>query len=247
MAGVSPSGLSTIAYASIDAANDTLLVADVSDTVNYVKTFAVEEIVNRTLGGASIAWMPTAFTALGDLASGDYFVAWDATASSWVPLPQNLLTRATLGGTDVSWMTSLTLANVDSSADYMLMWDASANGWRRVLASQITTKLMPVSTINVVSTPRTVLASESGIRLSNYGASTVVEFDLPAAVVGYRYTFARHANYSVQIDPYSSETIAGNAAGKYIDIVSRGEVTIECFQTGTWEVTGSTALYNVEA
>lgn len=94
--------------------------------------------------------------------------------------------------------------------------------------------------------PTQLTTTDLGKRCTNKGAALVVNLVLPAALPGYEISFQRVANYSFLIDPYSGETIAGGSANKYIELQSRGGVTLTCVSAGSWEVTADTALWDWE-
>jgi hypothetical protein len=246
MPGIKPTDLNALAYAGIDPANDVLVIGDASDATNFAKKTALLEFIQRSLDGATIAWMSS--LAIGSVdPTNDRFLVWDASASGWRVITGAGLLDATLYGQSIAGLSSLALTAVDGGADRFLIWDNSATAWRVITASEITTRLLSSATTPVVSTPRAVLAAEAGQRFSNTGAAQVITFTLPTAVVGYRYSFLRTANYAVHVDPNGSETIGDGGAGKYLEIASRGQVDIECLATGVWEVTSGAGLFAYEA
>jgi hypothetical protein len=82
---------------------------------------------------------------------------------------------------------------------------------------------------------------------SNIGASGIKTLQLPAATVGLRYGALRSANYALRFEPSGSETIGDGAAGKYMELTSRGVAWIQCFEAGKWEPVSGTALTAYEA
>ena len=74
--------------------------------------------------------------------------------------------------------------------------------------------------------------------ISNHGAYTTLEYDLPAATQGLEYSFIRVApGQTIRIDPNGSEVIRGGAAGKYLSLDSDGcFVTLRCYISGIWEI-----------
>jgi hypothetical protein len=250
--GVFGTALDVIPFAGIDQTNDMLTVCDANGddlgTGPEDKRIAAREFIKRTLGGSDTSWM----TALANLAAidaaADKFVIWDNSASAWKPIVVSELMNYTLGGTSIAGLSALaTLSLIDSSTDKFVVWDASATAWKVVPASQILSALQTYTTTDYTATPTTVTTALSGQRLTNRGATQVIEFDLPAATVGQRYSFNRIAGYAVRLDPNGSETISDGGAGKYLEIQYRGQVDIECFSTGEWEVTGGSGLYAMEA
>lgn len=77
---------------------------------------------------------------------------------------------------------------------------------------------------------------------SNIGASGIKTLQLPAAAIGLRYGALRSANYAVRFEPDGTETIGDGAAGKYMELQSRGTAWLQCYATGVWEPVGGTAL-----
>lgn len=241
--------LPTIAIGTIDAANDFLTITDASAAGtagdDYDKKIAVANFFNRMLNGSDISWMPTAFTAMTDFATGDRFLVWDASASAWKPVTYTVITNGLLTTSSVAGLSTLALSAVESG-DYVLQWDASANAIKLVSAMEWLARMSPSSTTNVASTPSAVTSAMSGTRLTNRGATQVIEFDLPPLTAGMRFTFNRIANYAVRIDPNGSEFIGEGGAGKYLEIQSRGQVVIECLAAGEAEVTSASAIYGFE-
>lgn len=249
MSGKYGNQLPAIAFANLVAATDLLTVYDASAAGtsgdDYDKTVALVDFFNRMLNGASISWMPTAFSAMSDFATGDRFLVWDASASAWKPVTHSLITSRLLSTSDASWLSTLALADV-AALDHVLFWDNSASTYKAVDAMSLLARMSAASTTDVTSTPSTVTSAMSGTRLTNRGAIQVIEFDLPALTAGMRFTFNRIANYAVRIDPNGSELIGEGGAGKYLEIQSRGQVVIECLVNGAAEVTSASAMYGFE-
>lgn len=250
--GVFGTALDAITFAGIDQTNDMLTVCDANGddlgTGPEDKRIAAVEFIKRSLAGSDITWM----TALATLSAVDYatdnFVIWDASATAWKPINVGAVLNWTMGGTSIASFSSLaTLSLIDPATDKFAVWDASATTWKMLPASEILNALQTYTTTNYTATPTTVTTALSGQRLTNRGATQVIEFDLPAATVGQRYSFNRIAGYAVRLDPNGSETISDGGAGKYLEIQYRGQVDIECFSTGEWEVTGGSGLYAMEA
>lgn len=142
----------------------------------------------------------------------------------------------------------LTLALTTStweSQDSLPIFDYSVSRWKRLPLFFIKDHLLPYTTFDYIVTT-TVTDAQTAQRLTNRGATTAIEFDLPAATVGLRYSFSRIANYAVRLDPNLSEIISDGGAGKYLEITGRGQVDIECLAAGVWEVTGGSAVYTFE-
>lgn len=81
---------------------------------------------------------------------------------------------------------------------------------------------------------------------SNIGATGIKTLQLPAATVGQRHGALRSANYAMRFEPNGSETIGDGAAGKYLELQSRGDSWVQCFAAGVWEPVGGSALTNYE-
>lgn len=242
--------LDAITWSSIDTANDMLTVCDANGddlgTGPEDKRIAMVELIKRTIASSDVSWMTALGLSSAD-ASNDKWLIWDASTTSFKTMTASDLLDKTYAGTSVSGVTTLAnLAAVDPTADYLLVWDNSASAWKKLLSSALINKLLPSTTTDYTSTPTAVSASLTGQRLTNYGATQVVTFTLPAATVGLRYSFTRRAGYAVRIDPNGTETIDEGGAGKYLSIEYRGQVDIECLTSGEWEVTGGSGLYVME-
>ena len=177
----------------------------------------------------------------------DKFLVWDASATAFKTVTAATLLNNTLAGVSVGGLTALTLANTDAAADYFPVFDASATAWKKMLASELANKLLAYVTTAYVATPTAITTASSGQRLSNRAATQIIEFDLPAATTGQRYSFNRIENYAVRVDPNGTDFIGDGAAGKYLEITARGQVNIECITNGEWEVVGGSATFTFEA
>lgn len=248
MAGVFGTGLDAITWANCHLTNDMVTVCDAdgdnAGTGPEDKRFAFGELAKRTLATADVTWLSTlAVSAIAQ--ADDKFLVWDASDSSLKVITGSDLLNNTFAGASVAGLTALTLANTDTTADYFLIFDATATAWKKMLASELASKLLAYTTTNYTATPQTVTSATTGQRATNYGATQVIEFDLPAGATGLRYSFLRSADYAIRLDPNGSEIIGAGAAGKYLEITSRGQIDIEWIN-GQWEVTGGSALYGVE-
>lgn len=240
--------LDAIAWASIDTTNDMLTVCDANGddlgTGPEDKRIAMVELTKRTLASADVSWMSA--LGLSSIApASDQWLIWDASASGLRTVVASDLLNNTFAGTTVAGLTSLTLANTDTTADYFLIWDNSASAWKRMLSSEVASNLLSYTTTNHTATPTTVTTGQSGTRMTNYGATQVIEFDLPAGAAGLRFSFLRTAAYAIRLDPNGSEIIGDGGAGKYLEVNARGQVNIEWIN-GQWEVTGGDSLYGFE-
>lgn len=249
--GVFGTALDAITWAGIDSANDMLTVCDANGddlgTGPEDKRIAMVELIKRTLASADVSWMSSISVASLDHATTDLdrFLVFDASGPSIKVVTAAGLLNNTFAGASVSGITTLTLAGTDVTADYFLVWDNSVPGWRRMLVSELTNRLLAITTTNHTSTPTTVTTAQSGARLTNHGATQVIEFDLPAGATGLRYSFLRSAAYAIRLDPNGSEIIGDGDAGKYLEVNARGQVDIE-WLNGQWEVVGGDSLYSFE-
>ena len=92
-----------------------------------------------------------------------------------------------------------------------------------------------------------VTVGDNGNRFSNFGAGAAIEFDLPAAIVGMKYSFLRLATHELRLDPNVAETIRGGGAGEYLQLDADGDnVTIQCVKAGTWEITSQVGTPSFE-
>lgn len=96
--------------------------------------------------------------------------------------------------------------------------------------------------------------SESGMIVSNAGASGAATFVLPPATVGLEFIFLVEAAQELRIDPDGTETIAlpasgvQQAAGKYIVADAVGErIHIACLTAGTWDAISHAGTFTAEA
>lgn len=246
------SQLDTITYAGIAPATDFLTVCDVNGddagTGPEDKKIAVVEFTKRSLGSADVSWMSALLVADADHATADLdrFVVYDASATAFKVVAAADLLNNTFAGKSIAGISPLSLALVDGAADYIVFWDNSAAAWRKIAFSSLLSRLSPNLASAITSTPRTVADTEVGARFSNRGATQIIEFDLPAATAGMKYYFNRIASYAVRLDPNGSETIGEGAAGKYLEITTRGQVALECLTAGEWEVVGGSVTFTWE-
>lgn len=82
------------------------------------------------------------------------------------------------------------------------------------------------------------LATDTGCRFSNYGATGTSTISLPDSVVGMVFSFIRLSSQSFRVDPDASDTIRGaSGAGKYLQLDANGDaVELMCVQVGIWDV-----------
>lgn len=245
MAGKIGSALPALSYATLDLANDLLTIFDASDATDHDKKIAVGEFIKRSLGTTDLSWMST--LGIASLATDDLFLISDTSASAAIKkmTASDVLSR-TLAGATIAWLSSLTMVNVDGTNDRFLVWDNDATAWKVMAASEIKNRLLSFPTEDYTSTPTTITSAMAGQRSTNRGATQVIEFDLPSAVVGMRYSFMRIADYAVRMDPNGTQTIGAGAAGKYLEITGRGQVDIECLATGEWEIVGGSSIADWE-
>lgn len=97
--------------------------------------------------------------------------------------------------------------------------------------------LVGLRVIQANASPVTVLNIYREHKITNFGASGTVLYNLPAALVGMEYSFARVVAQAMHMVPNGSEIIQGGGAGKYMSLDSDGaSVTLYCYITGTWSV-----------
>ena len=94
----------------------------------------------------------------------------------------------------------------------------------------------------------TISAADNGKLYSNAGALAACEFDLPAAVVGLRYTFVRMASFDIDLDPSGTEYFRPDAGpGDYLRLDADGDtVCIQCLESGVWDIVGGYGTYAFE-
>lgn len=97
-------------------------------------------------------------------------------------------------------------------------------------------------------------ASESGMIVSNAGASGAATFVLPPATVGLEFIFVVEVAQELRIDPDGTETCAlpatgvQQAAGKYIVADAVGErIHLVCLTAGTWDALSHAGTWTAEA
>ena len=249
MAGKKGDQLPALSFASIDGANDLFTLFDASATGtppdDYDKKLAAVEILKRLLSTNDISHLPTAISAFATIAAGDGFLFWDQSATGVKLLNADVITTRSLGSADLSWMATLGLTAA-VAGDFLVIWDASASGFRAVPIADLLSRLTPVTTTDISSTPYLVPADWSGRRITNRGAAAIQELDMPPFTVGMRFEITRISDFAFRVDPNGSETIAGGGAGKYLEVTSRGSVILECLQAGSLEVVGGSATWVME-
>ena len=97
-------------------------------------------------------------------------------------------------------------------------------------------------------------SSESGMVISNLGASGAATFVLPPATAGLEFIFIVEAAQELRIDPDGTETVAlpatgvQQAAGKYITANAVGEnIHLICTTAGTWCAISFAGTWTAEA
>lgn len=232
----------TITVAGLDAANDRFLVHDDSNTATPTSQVLASQILDRLLSTTSISHL-TALANFAATASGDSLLLFDASDPKLKPLPwsevQNrLLSTTSLAALATTWTD---LSALDPTADFFLIFDASGTAFVKVRADVIASALRNITPSHKTSTPVTLNAtSDQALALTNYGATQVIEFDIPAAVVGMRYSFQRIADYAIRLDPNGTDVIADGAAGKYLQMQAMGRIDLLCLVANRWEIVNDT-------
>lgn len=148
--------------------------------------------------------------------------------------------------TDVNlWGGSNPLTYASTSVDARVM----VNGINcdNLLEYNGVTSVNGVVGIAAPNSPVTVPHQFSGLTLTNRGAGGVVAYNLPAAVSGLQYSFARLVGSAMQIDPNGTEIIRGGGAGKYLQLGSDGaSVTLVCRTAGVWDFIQSNGTTSFE-
>jgi hypothetical protein len=106
----------------------------------------------------------------------------------------------------------------------------------------------------IATADRTLVAGDSGSRISNTGASGAVTITLPAAIPGLFFEFLVEAAQQLRIDPVSTgesialpSTGAQSTGGKYIWADAATEyVRIYCNTAGQWDVIGYSGTWTAE-
>lgn len=100
---------------------------------------------------------------------------------------------------------------------------------------------------NSITNPTVITTAQSGNVFTITGATGTIEFDLPAATVGLKYSFARTASQSLIIDPDGTEVIGSGGAGKYLSIdTDNAFVTLQCYVAGAWCIVADTGVTSYE-
>jgi hypothetical protein len=82
---------------------------------------------------------------------------------------------------------------------------------------------------------------------SSGGTATSV---LPASLPGLNYKFLKTVNQIFRVDPDGTDVIRGGGAGKYLQLdaaATASMVELECFVSGTWEITNAYGTISFEA
>ncbi len=84
--------------------------------------------------------------------------------------------------------------------------------------------------------------------LTNGGATSQVNFSLPNATPGLKYSISREANFEIRIIPKEVDSIGEGREGKYLSLVEPGNsLTLECVTPGTWQVQRSAGCSTLRA
>ena len=105
-----------------------------------------------------------------------------------------------------------------------------------------------VQVIELLQDQYTLPIGWQGLTISNPGAVTTTEYNLPPAIVGLAYSFVQiTSNYSLRLDPQGNENIRGARGGRYLSLDSQGcFVTLHCYITGAWEIVDKAGLTSFE-
>jgi len=128
----------------------------------------------------------------------------------------------------------------------------TAGVWVNVAVSPLEGVAMKRKTL-VDADGATITAAESGMVISNAGASGAAVFALPPAVVGLEFIALVEAAQEMRLDPNGTETVAlpstgvQGAAGKYLTADAIGEkVHLICVTAGTWDVISYSGTWTAE-
>lgn len=229
--------ISTLGVGSIDLTNDRFFVHDASASAGV--QVVAGDLLKRTLSGSDVTWMASFANIAAVDASADRFAVWDADANAWKLLAATEILDRLLTTLDISSLGSLSLVgDVDAVSDRFLVWDASASAFVVLAAGELTRRLWAGRHIANTTTPVALATTDSGFTRSNTGATIAITYTLPSASAGLRYSFVRVAPYDITLTPNGADTIAG---GNSYLISAPGRVDIECYASGAWVVTSSSA------
>lgn len=238
----------SVAITALDGAADFVVVHDDSDAAAPTKRSPWAAWAARMLHTSDISHL-TAMAAIAsvDLAA-DELLVFDANTTRFVRMPAEQLIGRVLNRANITGLSNFSaLSSIDGASDRLLVWDATAGAFVTLTASLLVNGLNPVTGTAYTSTPTTVTTAMQGIVIHNNGATQVVEFDLPAATGSMAvYTFQRIADYGMRLDPNGSEIVGGGAAGKYLELQSRGRLAVQDIVSGAWEIVTDACQWDME-
>jgi hypothetical protein len=88
---------------------------------------------------------------------------------------------------------------------------------------------------------------QSGVVISNRGASGTVTVTLPAPGIGTYYWVTRTANQALRVQPASGDYIRGGGVDKYLELTALGSsVILYCAQSSVFDIIGSNGTFAFE-
>lgn len=238
--------LPTLTLSGVNPSADRFLVHD--DSANSVAQIVASQILDRILNTADISWMGT----LGSLGAIDpaldQFIVYDADANAFKKLAATRIIDQLLVTLDISSLSALAnWAALDGVDDKMLVWDESGTAFKTLLLTELQKRVLLVDNTDYTSSPQTLLAADSGKLCTNIGSAVDITFTLPNAAVGQRFSFMRHIQKYIRITPQGGHVIGDGAAGKYLEMTTRGRIDLQCWVTGFWSIVNASCLYEFQA
>jgi len=103
----------------------------------------------------------------------------------------------------------------------------------------------PLNSLRATSTTDTVQVGWSGKTITTNGAGGTMTWQLPPAVIGLNYTFARTEAQLMFIDPDGTETVRGGTAGQRVSSNDSGAlIKLACHTDGYWEIEWSQGTFS---
>lgn len=237
-----PNTWAPLTWSELARVADQLAVIDATDGVT--KTMIINELIKRTLATDDISVLST--IGIGaTVPATDYLLLWEAATNQIKKLLQKDLMDRTLASVDVaSWMTAFTGLSEVADDDILFWFDTSANQVKRLVTDELLRYIRIANNHHTANFTLTLADAYS--RHTNRAATGIITCTLPVVPEKWRMRFFRQAAYPFRLDPAGTQSLAGGAVGKYLQIDLRGEVEIECIGNNEIEIIGGSALCSQE-